>query len=87
MLRFGSQAYGGSPYRVEGCVMAELRIEQWWMLLDTSDKEWFRENLRAPEVDPQAASAVREAGGPDLTGSTLPPRDWDFIEIQSEFVD
>ena len=46
MLRFGSQAYGGSPYRVEGCVMAELRIEQWWMLLDTSDKEWFRENLR-----------------------------------------
>lgn len=67
--------------------MAELRIEQWWMLLDTSDKEWFRENLRAPQVDPEAARAVREAGGPDLTNSTLPPRDWDFIEIQSEFVD
>ncbi|WP_035778715.1 hypothetical protein [Arthrobacter sp. 35/47] len=67
--------------------MAELRIEQWWILLDTTHKEWFRENLRAQNVDPQAASAVWEAGGPDLTGSTLPPRDWDFIEIQSEFVD
>lgn len=67
--------------------MAELRIEQWWVLLDTTDKEWFRENLRAPEVDPDAAKAVREAGGPDLSASTLPSRDWDFIEIQSEFVD
>lgn len=67
--------------------MAELRIEQWWVLLDTTDKEWFRENLRAPEVDPGAADAVREAGGPDLSDSTLSSQDWDFIEIQSEFVD
>ncbi|WP_323959582.1 hypothetical protein GC088_13780 [Arthrobacter sp. JZ12] len=67
--------------------MAELRIEQWWVLLDTTDKEWFRENLRAELVDPDAASAVREAGGPDLSGTTLSSRDWDFIEIQSEFVD
>lgn len=67
--------------------MAELRIEQWWILLDTTHKEWFRENLRAESVDPEAAEAVREAGGPDLRDSTLPSRDWDFIEIQSEFVD
>ena len=67
--------------------MAELRIEQWWVLLDTIHKEWFRENPRAAQVDPDAANAVREAGGPDLSDATLSSRDWDFIEIQSEFVD
>lgn len=71
----------------EGCIVAELRIEQWWVLLDTTHKEWFRENPRAAQVDPDAADAVREAGGPDLSGSTLSSQDWDFIEIQSEFVD
>ncbi len=67
--------------------MAELRIEQWWVLLDVMPKEWFRENLRAPVIDPDAARAVRGVGGPDLSGTTLSSADWDFIETQSEFVD
>ena len=67
--------------------MAELRIEQWWVLLDVMPKEWFRENLRASTIDPDAARAVSEVGGPDLSGTTLSSGDWDFIETQSEFVD
>jgi hypothetical protein len=67
--------------------MAELRIEQWWLKLATGHKQWFRENLRADVVDPDAAAAVYEAGGPDLKDTTLPEEDWEFIETQSEFVD
>ncbi|NKX55665.1 hypothetical protein [Arthrobacter mobilis] len=67
--------------------MTEPRIEQWWQELETEHKEWFRENLRAETIEPDVALAVYEAGGPDLKDKTLPPRDWDFIETQSEFVD
>jgi hypothetical protein len=67
--------------------MVERHIEQWWVDLETGHKEWFRENLRADVVEPDVALAVYEAGGPDLKEKTLDPKDWDFIETQSEFVD
>jgi hypothetical protein len=67
--------------------MVERHIEQWWADLETDHKEWFRENLRAEEIDTDVALAVYEAGGPDLKEKSLHEKDWDFIETQSEFVD
>lgn len=43
--------------------MAELRIEQWWILLDTTHKEWFRENLRAQNVDPRRRARCGRLAG------------------------
>lgn len=61
----------------------------WWLDLDLSSKEWLRENLRADELPLPVLQGIAEAGGPhpDRPTGVLSAADWDFVEIQSEFVD
>jgi len=64
----------------------EVEIHLWWLEMDLAAKEWLRENLEAETVPEHVLAAVRAAGG-EVVGGTLTPREWAFIETQSEFVD
>lgn len=71
--------------------MDEPRIEQWWPHTDVRSKQWLRENLRAIQLPSGVVSAIAAAGGPETTSNKseeiFSDKDWDFIEVQSEFVD
>ena len=66
--------------------MQPIRIERWWPYLDTTAKQWLRENLRQDGIPPKVQDRIAEAGGP-VIDPILGVRDWDFIETQSELVD
>lgn len=66
--------------------MEKILIERWWPHLEIGAKEWLRENLRAEEIPEKVLTRIAEAGGP-VEEPVISPRDWDFIETQSEFVD
>ncbi|MSR99952.1 hypothetical protein [Arthrobacter sp. BL-252-APC-1A] len=66
--------------------MQPIRIERWWPYLDTTAKQWLRENLRQDGIPPKVQDRIAEAGGP-VIDPILGGQDWDFIETQSELVD
>lgn len=66
--------------------MQPIKIERWWPYLDTTAKQWLRENLRQDGIPSKVQDRIAEAGGP-VIDPILGRGDWDFIETQSEFVD
>jgi len=70
----------------KGAAVQPIKIERWWPYLDTTAKQWLRENLRHDGIPSKVQDRIAEAGGP-VIDPILEVGDWDFIETQSEFVD
>lgn len=66
--------------------MQPIKIERWWPYLDTTAKQWLRENLRQDGIPNKIQDRIAEAGGPVME-PILEERDWVYIEGQPQFAE